>query len=403
MQPLRFVPESKVLKLNIPAIELSSEFGKSKFNKSEFGRIRNIMVKQRFLALDVMRGLTLALMILVNTPGSWEFVYSPLLHADWHGITPTDFVFPFFLFMVGSALVFSIKGLQQLNRFEQTKKIIRRTVLLFLIGILLSAFPFTKELDNWRIMGVLQRIALAYAISAFIVLYLSFIGRVLFSAVLLFGYWALLNISADPYSLEHNLVRSVDLNLLGEHHLWQGKGIAFDPEGLLSTLPAVVNVILGFESTRLLISSEHKSKALIQLLIAASVMIMFAVLWSLIFPINKSLWTSPFVLVTSGVAILVLVLLVKLEQSVPKLVAPLYRLFEIFGKNPLFIYVLSGLLATTLWLIPIGSESAYSAIYSLFLKFTDPYFASLLFALLMVTVLWCVAWVLHKRKIIISL
>jgi predicted acyltransferase len=360
------------------------------------------MVKQRFLALDVMRGLTLALMILVNTPGSWEFVYSPLLHADWHGITPTDFVFPFFLFMVGSALVFSIKGLQQLNRFEQTKKIIRRTVLLFLIGVLLSAFPFTKELDGWRIMGVLQRIALAYAISAFIVLYLGFIGRMIVSLVVLVGYWALLNISADPYSLEHNLVRSLDLNLLGANHLWQGKGIAFDPEGLLSTLPAVVNVILGFEATRLLIAS-NKPKALIQLLIAASILIGIAVLWNLIFPINKSLWTSPFVLVTSGVAILVLILLVKLEQSAPKLVAPLYQLFEIFGKNPLFIYVLSGLLAATLWLIPIGNESAYSAIYSLFFKFADPYFASLLFALLMVTILWCVAWVLHKRKIIISL
>lgn len=361
------------------------------------------MTKQRFLTLDVMRGLTLALMILVNTPGSWEFVYSPLLHADWHGITPTDFVFPFFLFMVGSALVFSAKGLQQLTLAEQSKKILRRSLLLFVIGILLSAYPFTKDLDDWRIMGVLQRIALAYAISAFVVLYLGFVGRMIVSLIILFGYWVLLNISADPYSLEQNIVRTLDLQILGANHLWQGKGVAFDPEGILSTLPAVVNVILGFEATRFLVSSDNKSKALIYLLRTAFVLILLAYAWSLIFPINKSLWTSPFVLITSGVAMLVLVALVKMEQLAAREVMPVYRFFEIFGKNPLFIYVLSGLVATTLWIIPLGSESAYSAIYSTFLGFADAYFASFLFALLMVSVLWCVAWVLHKRQIIISL
>lgn len=361
------------------------------------------MTKQRFLALDVMRGLTLALMILVNTPGSWEFVYSPLLHADWHGITPTDFVFPFFLFMVGSALVFSTKGLRQLTLSEQSKKILRRSLLLFVIGILLSAYPFTKELDDWRIMGVLQRIALAYAISVFVVLYLGFFGRMIVSVTLLLGYWALLNISADPYSLEHNIVRALDLQLLGANHLWQGKGVAFDPEGILSTLPAVVNVILGFEATRILVSSDNKSKALIYLLLTASVLILLAYAWNLIFPINKSLWTSPFVLITSGVAILVLVALVKMEQLTARAVMPVYRFFEIFGKNPLFIYVLSGLVATTLWIIPVENESAYSAIYSAFLGFADAYFASFLFALLMVSFLWCVAWGLHKRQIIISL
>lgn len=361
------------------------------------------MAKQRFLALDVMRGLTLALMILVNTPGSWEFVYSPLLHADWHSITPTDFVFPFFLFMVGSALVFSAKGLQQLTLAEQSKKILRRSLLLFVIGILLSAYPFTKDLDDWRIMGVLQRIALAYAISAFVVLYLGFFGRMIVSLIILIGYWVLLNISADPYSLEQNIVRTLDLQILGANHLWQGKGVAFDPEGILSTLPAVVNVILGFEATRFLVSSDNKSKALMHLLLAASVLILLAYVWNLIFPINKSLWTSPFVLITSGVAILVLVALVKMEQLAARMVMPVYRFFEIFGKNPLFIYVLSGLIATTLWIIPVGNESAYSAIYSAFLGFADAYFASFLFALLMVSVLWCVALVLHKRQIIISL
>lgn len=362
------------------------------------------MVKQRFLALDVMRGLTLALMILVNTPGSWEFVYGPLLHADWHGATPTDFVFPFFMFIVGSAMYFAVRSLSQLGFGAQAKKILRRVALLFFIGVLLSAYPFTEGLAQWRIMGVLQRIAIAYGVAAFIILYFGFAARVAISVALLLGYWALLNLAADPYSLEHNLVRQFDLAVLGANHLWQGKGIAFDPEGILSTMPAVVNVLIGFEVTRVLLASENKQKALSQLFVAALLLIALAFAWNTLFPINKSLWTSSFVVLTCGVAILVLLLLVKIEQS-PAINAarPVYHFFEIIGKNPLFIYVLSGLLATSLYLIPVGNDNAYSALYGVFRQLTDPYFASLLFALLMVAILWCVAWVLHKRNIIISL
>lgn len=362
------------------------------------------MVKQRFLALDVMRGLTLALMILVNTPGSWEFVYGPLLHADWHGATPTDYVFPFFMFIVGSALFFAARGLAGLPTAAQHKKIIRRVVLLFLIGVLLSAYPFANSLDQWRVMGVLQRIAIAYGFAALIILHFGFTARIAVSVIVLIGYWGLLTISADPYSLENNVVRQFDLSVLGANHLWQGKGIAFDPEGILSTFPSIVNVLIGFEVTRVLITSEDKAKAVMQLFFAALLLIATALLWSSVFPINKSLWTSPFVLLTCGVAILVLLLLVKIEQSPAIIIArPAYRFFEIIGKNPLFIYVLSGLLATTLYLIPVKGTNAYSALYGAFLQVADPYLASLLFALLTVLVLWCVAWVLHKRNIIISL
>lgn len=362
------------------------------------------MVKQRFQALDVMRGLTLALMILVNTPGSWEFVYGPLLHADWHGATPTDFVFPFFMFIVGSAMYFSVRGLSQLTFAAQSKKILRRVGLLFLIGVLLSAYPFTDNLGEWRVMGVLQRIALAYGFAAFIILYFGFTGRVVISAVLLVGYWALLNIATDPYSLEHNLVRQIDLVVLGASHMWQGKGMPFDPEGILSTFPSIVNVVIGFEATRVLLASEDKAKALTKLFVAALALIGAALLWHQLFPINKSLWTSPFVLLTCGVAILVLILLVKIEQSVIAPGAkPIYHFFEIMGKNPLFIYVLAALFATTLSLIPVGSGSAYSTLFGAFRSVVDPYLASFLFALLQVAILWFVAWVLHKRNIIISL
>lgn len=362
------------------------------------------MVKQRFLALDVMRGLTLALMILVNTPGSWEFVYAPLLHADWHGATPTDFVFPFFMFIVGSAMYFAVRGLNALDFVGQSKKILRRVALLFLIGVLLAAYPFTESLDQWRVMGVLQRIAIAYGFAAFIILYFGFTGRVVISSVLLVGYWGVLNLSADPYSLEHSVVRQFDLTVLGANHLWQGKGMPFDPEGILSTFPSIVNVIIGFEATRVLLASDDKEKALSKLLVSALALIAVALLWNTVFPINKSLWTSPFVLLTCGVAILMLILLVKLEQSaVANAIKPVYHVFEIIGKNPLFIYVLSGVLATTMYLIPIGSESLYTALYAAFRSLVDPYFASLLFALLQVAILWFVAWVLHKRNIIISL
>jgi predicted acyltransferase len=362
------------------------------------------MVKQRFLALDVMRGLTLALMILVNTPGSWEFVYAPLRHADWHGATPTDYIFPFFMFIVGSAMFFAVRGLSSLSFAAQSKKILRRVGLIFLIGVLLAAYPFTESLDQWRIMGVLQRIAIAYGFAAFIILYFGFAGRVVISAILLVGYWGLLNLASDPYSLEHNIVRQFDLSVLGASHLWQGKGLAFDPEGILSTFPSIVNVIIGFEAARVLLASEDKGKALIKLFASALVLIALALLWSTVFPINKSLWTGTFVLLTCGVAILVLILLVKLEQSaVAGTIKPAYRFFEIIGKNPLFIYVLSGLLATTMYLIPIGNQSLYTALYAAFRSLADPYFASLMFALLQVAILWFVAWVLHRRNIIISL
>ena len=362
------------------------------------------MVKQRFQALDVMRGLTLALMILVNTPGSWEFVYAPLLHADWHGATPTDFVFPFFMFIVGSAMYFGVRGLSQLTFAAQSKKILRRVLLLFVIGVLLSAYPFTESLSQWRVMGVLQRIALAYGFAAFIILYFGFTARVVISAILLVGYWGVLQFSSDPYSLEHSVVRQFDLAVLGANHLWQGKGMPFDPEGILSTFPSIVNVLIGFEATRVLLASEDKEKALSKLFVSALALIGVALLWHQVFPINKSLWTSPFVLLTCGVAILVLILLVKIEQSAvaPK-AKPVYHFFEIIGKNPLFIYILSGLLATTLYLIPIGSSNAYSALYAAFRSVVDPYLASLVFALLQVAILWFVAWVLHKRNIIISL
>ncbi len=358
------------------------------------------MAKQRYIALDAMRGLTLALMILVNTPGSWSYVYAPLLHADWHGATFTDYIFPFFLFIVGSAMFFSNRSQQAVAKSVRARKIVKRTALMFLIGLLLNAYPFTGALDELRILGVLQRIALAYCAAAFIV-WLPGVWRLAVGVILLVGYWGLLNISADPYSLTDSVVRHIDLALLGADHLWQGKGIAFDPEGLLSTLPAIVNVLIGFEAARILIGSEDKSRAQLTLLGLGILSVVVALVWHQVFPINKSLWTSPFVLLTSGAGILTLLALVWLEKLPPAV--PVLKSFTLLGKNPLFIYVLSIVWVKTYYLISIDGVSLYQYIFELFAGFLNPYNASLAFALLHVAILWVIAWWLDKRKIVISI
>lgn len=359
------------------------------------------MAAQRFQALDVMRGLTLLLMILVNTPGSWSYVYPPLLHAEWHGATPTDFIFPFFLFMVGAAMVFSSRSLKALSFSAQLAKIIRRTLLIFLIGVLLNAFPFTQSLQELRIPGVLQRIALAYFFAAWIVLYLPLRARWLVSIFLLLGYWALLQFSVDPYSLERSLVRLVDLAVLGEAHVWQGKGIPFDPEGILSTLPSIVQVVAGFEVTRYLIGSEDKIRAQWRLLAAAVVMVVAALVWHPFFPINKYLWTSSFVLLTSGVATALLLVLIRIEAAGAG--KGIFNALTMPGKNPLFIYALSIVWAKTLYLIPVGDVSLYQWAFMQLGRIFSPVNASLCFALLCVALMWLVAWWLDRRKIIIAL
>ena len=358
------------------------------------------MAKQRYIALDAMRGLTLALMILVNTPGSWSYVYSPLLHADWHGATFTDYIFPFFLFIVGSAMFFSNRSQQAVAKSVRAVKIFKRTALMFLIGLLLNAYPFTGALDELRILGVLQRIALAYCAAAFFV-WLPGVLRLAVSAVLLVGYWGLLNIAADPYSLTGNLVRQIDLALLGAEHLWQGKSVAFDPEGLLSTLPAIVNVLMGFEAARILIASDNKQRAQLALFGLGVAAILGALLWHQVFPINKSLWTSSFVLLTSGAGILTLLALVWLEKLPPAV--PVLKSFTLLGKNPLFIYVLSIVWVKTYYLFSVDGVSLYQAIFEFFNGFLNPYNASLVFALLHVAVLWAIAWWLDRRKIVISI
>lgn len=356
----------------------------------------------RYLALDAFRGITIALMILVNTPGSWSHVYAPLLHADWNGCTPTDLVFPFFLFIIGSAMFFSFKK----SNFDATPKqfirIIKRGFIIFFIGFMLNVIPFNTAIDELRIMGVLQRIGIAYAIAAVLVLLLNRRGVFIVSAVILLAYWGLLlSIGDNALTLEGNIIRQFDLAILGANHMYTMRGVSFDPEGLLSTIPAVVNMLLGFELTRYLTSIKDKKTSVIKLIIIGGLAIGFGALWSLLLPINKSLWTSSYVIYTTGFACLLLAAFIWLIdiKGQEKLVSPLL----VYGTNPLFVFVLSFVFVTIYLNIPVGDSSFYGWLYQQFTLFANPKLASFLFAFSHVVLFWFVSLKLYQRKIFIKI
>jgi len=356
----------------------------------------------RYLALDAFRGITIALMILVNTPGTWSHVYAPLLHADWHGVTPTDLVFPFFLFIIGSAMFFSFKKSDFAASPEQFAKIIKRGFIMFFIGFMLNVIPFTTNIEDWRIMGVLQRIGIAYAIAACLVLVLNRTGIFILSAVILVGYWGLLlSIGEGALTLDGNIIRQLDLAIFGANHMYEMRGVAFDPEGLLSTLPAVVSMLLGFELTRYLTSIENKKTSVIKLTLIGGLAIGFGVLWGLVFPINKSLWSSSYVIYTTGIACLLLAAFIWLIDIMKqtKLAEPLL----VYGTNPLFVYVLSFLVVTLYLNIHIGDVTMYAWLYQQLNSVFNAKLASFIFAFSHVVLFWYVSLKLYQRKIFIKI
>ncbi|WP_057830131.1 acyltransferase family protein [Colwellia sp. TT2012] len=356
----------------------------------------------RYLALDAFRGITIALMILVNTPGTWSHVYAPLLHAEWHGATPTDLVFPFFLFIIGSAMFFSFKKSNFSASLKQFKRIIKRGFIMFFIGFMLNVIPFSTNVEDWRVMGVLQRIGLAYAVAACLVLILKRRGIFIVSAVMLLGYWALLlSVGEGALTLEGNIIRQFDLAVLGANHMYTMRGVAFEPEGLLSTIPAIVNMLLGFELTRYLTSIKDKKSSVIKLTLIGGLAIGFAVLWSLILPINKSLWTPSYVIYSTGFACLLLaafIWLIDIMKQV-KFAQPLL----VYGTNPLFVYVLSFLVVTVYLNIQLADVSLYAWLYQQLSALFTPKLASFIFAFLHVIFFWYVSLKLYQRQIFIKI
>ncbi|WP_417362377.1 acyltransferase family protein [Galbibacter sp.] len=362
-------------------------------------------LKQRYLSLDVLRGLTLFLMIIVNTPGSWGSVYRPLHHAAWHGFTLTDLVFPTFLFVVGNAMSFSMRKFEQMPQSAFLKKVFKRTFIIFAIGFLLSWFPFfrdgqLKALADTRIFGVLQRIALCYFFASLVIHYWKIKGALIFSVVALVGYNLIIYTMGD-YSLEGNAALKLDLWLLGPNHLYHGEGIPFDPEGLLSTLPAIVNVIFGYFAGVFLQQSGKNFKTIALLMLAGATLVFMALSWDLLFPINKKIWTSSYVLLTVGIDVMVLSFLVYGIEILDKKNWTYF--FEVLGKNPLFIYILSGLFVKLLFLIRIDGNTAYGWIAeNVFMSWLGDYFGSFIFALAFTMILWYIGYVMDKRKIYIK-
>ena len=363
---------------------------------------------ERLMALDAFRGLTIAAMITVNTPGSWGHVYAPLLHSKWNGCTPTDLVFPFFLFAVGVAMWFAFEKFDHKLCPEAGKKILKRTVLIFGIGLLLNAFPFVHiKLENLRLMGVLQRIALAYGIGGLLCLWLNKVRLVIASLVILLVYWGLIFFLGgdDPYSLEGNPTMAFDSLILGASHMYQGFGITFDPEGLFSTLPAIATVILGYLSGFLIVSTERK-KLVGKLLIFGLLGVIAGLIWSFGFPINKPIWSSSYVVYTAGLALWVLAVMIYLIDILKykKWAHP----FLVFGMNSLFIFVFSGVWVKVItYLIHFSDETGnsvtgYAWLYKKgFASWAGDLNGSLFFALAHIVVYWLIVLFLYRRKIFI--
>jgi predicted acyltransferase len=368
--------------------------------------------KPRLVALDAFRGLAIAGMILVNSPGSWDHVYAPLRHASWHGCTPTDLIFPFFLFVTGAALHFAFRQTGAAAFRAALPRILRRVVLLFLIGMLLNWFAVWPPLAELRIMGVLQRIAIAWGVAAVIVLTLGQTARLTVAAGILVGYWLLLVLGGgvDPYALESNLVRQVDLAILGAPHMYSIGGIAFDPEGLLSTVPSVVSVLLGYELAGLMpgnAASGAVRPGAGRLAVAGAMLAVAGLALATLQPINKSLWTVPYVLFTSGISALVLAAMASIARVAGG--ARWLKPLAIYGENPLLLYILAWLLVATLerlWYVtlPDGSVTvAGTAAFLWFANWLPLEAASVAVALLQVALFGLVAWILHRRRLLVRL
>jgi len=363
----------------------------------------------RLISLDIFRGLTIGFMIIVNTPGSWEYVYAPLRHAKWHGCTPTDLVFPFFLFIVGVSMWFSLRKYGHELNGSSILRVARRTVSIFALGLFLNIFPvFDRDYSTLRIMGVLQRIALAYGLGALICMSINRDYLWIVTAVILLLYWALLAFfgGADPYSLEGNFVLRIDKLVLGTNHLYKGYGIPFEPEGLLSTIPSICTVIIGYYTGELVGKKSEGGKNVLKTIIIGAALFGLAILWKKFFPINKALWTSSYVLYTAGISMMVLSVIYWLADVLK--FQKWGWFFIVFGTNALFSFFLAGIWTRLMLLIKIPGGNGEISLYSWFYEKICVAVAgnlngSLMFAIIQMLFIWSIALILYRKKVMIRL
>lgn len=361
-------------------------------------------MKKRILSVDIFRGMTIVLMILVNTPGTWSSVYAPFLHAEWHGYTPTDLVFPFFLFIVGTSIVFAY--MNKATNAATYKKISIRTLKLIGLGLFLGAFtisfPFFKDFADIRFPGVLQRIGVVFFFASIMFINFNWKTLVGISVFLLVGYWLLMGfvpvegMESTYERAPNNLANYLDVKVFGTHNYKTD----YDPEGLLSTIPAIVSALLGI-FTGLILTSKQPKKATILMGLGGSFLIA-GHLWDLIFPINKALWTSSFVLVTAGWANLVLALIYYLTDIKG---IKFGSLFSYAGANAIILYFLSSFISKILGMIKVGGDNTvhgwlFDTIYVH--DFMSMQLSSLLYALTVVSFYMLLGYVLYQRKIFIK-
>ncbi|HEX6307329.1 MAG TPA: DUF5009 domain-containing protein [Longimicrobiales bacterium] len=363
---------------------------------------------QRLLSLDVFRGVTIAGMLLVNNPGSWSAIHPPLRHAPWHGWTPTDLIFPFFLFIVGVAMTFSFaaRSARGDDRRDLARNVIRRSAILFGLGLLLHGFPNYLDLSTLRIPGVLQRIALAYLAASIIVLYSSLKGRVIATAALLLGYWAIMTLVPVPGGAPGVLQPGADIGawidraVFGENHLWS-QSRTWDPEGLLSTLPAIGTVLLGGFAGSWLRSGRDPATKAVGLFLAGNIGLVLGVIWHPLFPINKNLWTSSYTVFTAGMACHFLAVCYWLVdvQGYRRWARP----FTIYGMNAIAAFVLSGLFARLLTLIRVGDTTLKGFIYDgVYTPLLTPVAASLAYAISFVLLWLGIMTMFYRRGIFLK-
>ncbi|MCL1932465.1 MAG: heparan-alpha-glucosaminide N-acetyltransferase domain-containing protein [Candidatus Azobacteroides sp.] len=381
---------------------------------------------QRLLALDVLRGITIAGMIMVNDPGSWDSVYAPLKHASWHGLTPTDLVFPFFMFIMGISTYISLKK----YRFEYSRsalwKIVKRTCVIFAIGLGIAWFslfcsawslPENANLSFWshlgqsvwtfdhiRILGVLQRLALSYGFAGIIVLLVKHKYIPYLIGTLLVGYLLILIFGNGYERNETNILSVVDRAVLGLNHMYKDKGI--DPEGILSTIPSIAHVLIGFCCGKWLMSESDIREKMLRLFLLGTILTFSGFLLNYGCPINKKIWSPTFVLVTCGLGSSFLALLIWIIDV--NGYKKWSRFFEAFGVNPLFMYVVAEILSILLSYIRFTYKDAEISLqefaYNVLLQpiFGD-YFGSLVFAVLFVSLIWVSGYFLYKKKIYIKI
>jgi predicted acyltransferase len=381
--------------------------------------ILEALPRNRLLALDVFRGLTIAAMVLVNNPGSWSFVYEPLLHAKWHGYTPTDLIFPFFVFIVGISIAIVLGRTEgsSRNHIQLIKTAAVRASKLIMLGLFLALFYYQFNQDDYswldtqlyqiRLPGVLQRLGLVFFLTFLLVLFAKKKHHLIWTCGLLLGYW--LALAGIPYGggfvglYEHgnSLVAWVDDYVFGTSHVYyrEATPYAFDPEGLLSTLPAVASALTGVMTGYLLtnptIELSDKIKTMMKY---AVISLLLGYLWSIVFPINKALWTSSYVLVTTGWALAVLAVLLWLIdlKGYKNWSAP----FVVFGANAIFFYMFSAILARLLIMTPVDDSSLHGWFYGQVLQpIFGNYNGSLAFALLFLIVSYVVMHWLYKKQI----